>query len=243
VPTESSPRSDDPGPISSPPGGEVVALVPARDERERIGATVAALLALPTMAEVVVVDDGSRDETRELARARGATVLENRLGAGKGGALESALAEVRPADVYLLVDADVGESARATAVLIDLVLSGDADLAVAVLPRPPSGGFGLVRRSASGLIAATTGVTPRAPLSGQRAVTRACLWACRPLASGFGVDAAMTADALRLGFKLVEAPVAMEHRFTGRDLAGFRHRARQGADLIAAMLPRVARVR
>ena len=47
----------------------VVALVPARDEADRVGATVAALRAIPAVTEVVVVDDGSTDATASEALA------------------------------------------------------------------------------------------------------------------------------------------------------------------------------
>jgi len=50
------------------------ALVAARDERGRIGATVTALRTIPTVERVIVVDDGSRDDTAGEALASGATV-------------------------------------------------------------------------------------------------------------------------------------------------------------------------
>jgi hypothetical protein len=88
------------------------------------------------------------------------------------------------------------------------------------------------------MIRRVSGLEMRAPLSGQRAVTAECLRACRPLAGGFGVDSAMVADAARLGFRVAELPVEFEHRSTGRDAAGFLHRARQGRDIFAALAPR-----
>ena len=51
--------------------GDVAVIIPARDEAARIQATVAAAAGLPGVAFVVVVDDGSRDATAELAAARG----------------------------------------------------------------------------------------------------------------------------------------------------------------------------
>jgi hypothetical protein len=79
------------------------------------------------------------------------------------------------------------------------------------------------------------------PLSGQRAIRRNVLDSVRPLAPGFGVEVAMTIDAVRAGFRVLEVPVAMEHAVTGRDVAGFLHRGRQGLDLLRATLPRLAR--
>jgi hypothetical protein len=48
----------------------------------------------------------------------------------------------------------------------------------------------------------------------------------------------MTVDAVRAGFHVIEVPVAMRHEPTGRDLAGFLHRGRQGLDLLRVTLPR-----
>jgi hypothetical protein len=48
-----------------------------------------------------------------------------------------------------------------------------------------------------------------------------------PFAPGFGMETAMTIDAHRAGFRLVEVELALEHRATGRTAAGFLHRFRQ----------------
>jgi hypothetical protein len=157
--------------------------------------------------------------------------------------MEGALRRIAPADVYVLVDGDLGRSAGGLAPLIDVVVRGSADMAVATFPTPPTGGFGLVKRAARRLIGLVTGRGPAEPLSGQRAATRECLSACRPLSPGFGAEAGLFADALRMGFRVAEVPLKLEHRFTRRDAAGFLHRGRQGWDLLRAMLPRLVRVR
>lgn len=222
----------------------MVALVAARDEGGLVGATVEAIRTIPLVDHVVVVDDGSADDTAERAHRSGARVLRALRNLGKGGALEGALDRIEPADVYLFLDADLGETAKEAGQLLDEVLSGRADLAVGVLPRDPRhGGFRLVKRLAAGVIRALSGYRAAEPLSGQRAATRAVVEAVRPLAAGFGVDAAMTVDAVRMGFRVREVAVPMRHEPTARDVAGFLHRARQGRDLLAAALPRALRLR
>jgi len=220
----------------------VTALVAARDEEDVIGDTVAALRSIPAIDRVVVVDDASLDRTAERARRAGATVLSGR-SMGKGDAVEAALDRAPRAGVYVLADGDLGASANGVEPLLETVAAGEADLAVGALPPPPTGGFGLVRRFAAALVEVAAGFRPRAPLSGQRAITHECLWACRPLARGFGLEAAMTADAVRMGFRVKEVEVDVEHRFTGKDLPGFVHRALQGAHIARAMVPRLARLR
>jgi glycosyltransferase involved in cell wall biosynthesis len=216
----------------------VIALVAARDEEATIASTVRALRSIERVDAVIVADDGSHDRTAHEAAAAGARVVRSVRGSGKGGALAAAFARVSGASVVLLADGDLGSSAAALDAVLAPVMAGRADLAVAVPPRAISGGFGLVRRSAAALIRRISGLRTTAPLSGQRAVTVECLRACRPLAAGFGVDAAMVADASRLGFRVLEVAAAFSHRSTGRDVAGFVHRGRQGRDIVGALAVR-----
>jgi glucosyl-3-phosphoglycerate synthase len=221
----------------------VVAVVAAYNEAGSIGRVVAALRAIRGLSEVVVSADGSTDSTVEEARAAGARVRVASRRMGKGGSLEAALDRAGPAEVFLLVDGDVGETAAECALLVEEVMGGRLDLAIGVLPPQAGGGLGTVRRMSATLIRALTGFSPRAPLSGQRALTGRALWACRPLARGFGVETAMTIDALRLGFRVGEVPVAMTHRPLGRGASGFVHRGRQGVDILRAVVPRTIGLR
>jgi glycosyltransferase involved in cell wall biosynthesis len=216
----------------------VATVIAARNEAARVEATVSAVRDLPSVDEVVVVADGSTDGTPQKARRGGARVFTSARAVGKGRALDGALRRV-DADVYLLLDGDLGASAGQASALLDEVLSGRADLAIGVLPRDPRhGGFRLVKRFASSVIRSLSGFRAREPLSGQRALTRELLEAVRPLAPGFSVEVAMTIDAVRRGFRVVEVPVVMEHVPTGRDLAGFVHRGRQGFAVLRAAVPR-----
>jgi hypothetical protein len=214
-------RGEAPGPHGGTPG-RTVALVAAYREAARVGETVRALRRLGGLDDVVVVDDGSDDATAAV---------------GKGRALEGALRRLPSADVWLFADADLGATAASLGPVLEAVRSGRADLAIAVPPPQPGGGFGIVRRFAARAIRALGGLEVRAPLSGQRAITGAALAACRPLAPGFAVETAMTIEVARRGFRVVEVPVdGIRHRATGRGLRGFAHRGRQGIDVAAAAL-------
>jgi glycosyltransferase involved in cell wall biosynthesis len=83
----------------------IVALIPGYNEGPRIGRVVtAALEHLP----VVVVDDGSSDDTAARAREAGATVIEQRPNRGKGDALRTGFRRALDAgfDAVLTLDAD-----------------------------------------------------------------------------------------------------------------------------------------
>lgn len=221
----------------------VTVLVPAHDEAARIGATVTAALGIGGVTRVLVIDDASADATSDLAAAAGAEVLRLPSNVGKGAALDAGLARVRAnADVLMMLDGDLGASAAQGALLLEPVLSGQAAMSVATFPRPAGkAGFGLVKGLARLGIHALGGLAGRsfaatAPLSGQRAMTRACWERVTPFAFGYGVEVALTVRALRSGMTVVEVPTTMSHDATGRDAAGFAHRGRQFLHVARALV-------
>src|SRR5947208_800075 len=213
-----------------PPGvAEIAAvLVAARDEESNIGQTVESLHDAFPGTEVIVADDGSRDGTAAEAERAGARVL-SLPARGKGQALT--LAEhAAPAGRLLLVDADLeGDLAKLAA--------ADGDLAIAAFAERQSGGFGIAKRAGRTLVRVLSGFAPQEPLSGQRALSKAARDACFPLAAGFGCEVRMTIDAVKGGLRVSEVELPLRHRATGRDAAGFAHRARQLLDAVLACGP------
>ena len=229
--------------MSPGPGGRIVALVPAYERADSVAATVEALRALGGVDEVVVVDDGSRDATADVARVAGARVVRLPANVGKGGAVAAGVAATPDADVYLLVDADVGRTAAAARSLLGPVLADEADMTIAVLPSAGRrGGFGLVRNLSRWGIRRACGFVAAAPLSGQRAVRADLLRSLEP-AARFGLEVGLTIDAVRQGARVREVPVALDHRHTGRRPSGFAHRGRQGTDIVRALWPRLTSAR
>ncbi|PRY10035.1 glycosyltransferase [Kineococcus rhizosphaerae] len=230
------------------PSPTVAVVIPAKDEQERIAATVRAVSSLPVVDVVVVVDDGSSDLTSKAARDAGAVVVAHRRNRGKAAAMHTgarAVAErerARPRPgvgprPLLFVDADLADSAVRTAPLAGPVLAGEADMTIAVLPRQATAGGGrglVVGLSRKGTVAAT-GWSPEQPLSGMRCLTRAAFEAALPLAPGWGVETALTIDLLRAGFRVREVPCDLHHRVTGKDLRAQLHRAAQYRDVARAL--------
>ncbi|MBD3782729.1 MAG: glycosyltransferase [Micrococcales bacterium] len=232
----------------------VAAVVPCKDEADRIGATVAAVLALPQVGRVVVVDDGSTDATAHVAREAGAAVVIHARNRGKAAALETGVRHVReleavsaatdPDDAWpaalLFVDGDLQETAAALGVLTDAVLEGRADMTIATLPAQitAGGGRGLVVGLARRGIERLTGFRAVQPLSGMRCLSPTAYDAASPLARGWGVETALTVDVLRAGLRVLEVPCELQHRVSGSDWRGQLHRAAQYRDVWLALVRR-----
>lgn len=205
----------------------ITVIIPAYNEEQYIGCTVSAAWNICGVRQVIVVDDGSRDRTAEAARKWGAQVIELGVNSGKGGALNAGARHIE-GEVVLLIDADLGQSAAEAGILSGPVISGEADMTVAVFPSlKGKAGFGLVKGLARAGILHFTGLTMEAPLSGQRAIRREFLMDLVPLAGGYGVEVDLTVRAGIMGCRIKEVPVNMSHRASGRDLKGFMHRGRQ----------------
>ncbi len=210
----------------------IVALVPAFNEEHRIAATIQAIAKIPQLDQIVVIDDGSRDNTADVARKNNAHLIRLEKNKGKGGALNTGWQQV-PADIYLLLDADLEHSAILGGELLLPLIEDKADMSIAnfvgdqVDEKEGKTGFGLAKGVARLGIRCLSGYKASSPLSGQRAVSAQILRSCGGVAQDFGVEVGLTIDAVRAGFRVVEVDLPMTHRATGRDIAGFKHRGRQ----------------
>ena len=229
--------------------GDLAVVIPAKNEADRIGATVRAAAGLPGADLIVVVDDGSSDGTAEAAERAGARVVRHPRNRGKAAALETGAAAVAllesagpggaVAHHLLFLDADLGDTAAQAGPLAEPVRSGTADMTIAVFSsRVRRGGFGIVTATAGAGIERATGWRPAQPVNGQRCLTRAAFEAALPLAGGWGVETGLTIDVLRRGLRITEVEVPLAHRVTGQDWRSQVHRARQLADIARALAVR-----
>jgi Glycosyl transferase family 2 len=234
---------------AGPAPDEVAVVIPARNEADRIQATVTAALGLPAAAVVIVVDDGSKDGTAAAARWAGAVVTRHARNRGKGAAMETGAEAVALLDQrerrdrprhLLFLDADLGGTAAAAGPLIEPVLAGATDMTIAVFATTVKlAGHGLVVGLSGTGIRRATGWQPAQPLNGQRCLTRAAFEAARPLARGWGVETAISIDLLRKGLRVTEVEVELAHRATGTGMRAQLHRAHQLTDVARALATRL----
>lgn len=211
---------------------EITVLIPAFNEERYIADTLYGVKSAGIANRVLVVDDCSTDNTSSIAQDAGAEVIRRISNRGKGNALNTGLKSII-SGVVVFIDGDVGRSAKEFYKLVEPILAGDADMVIGVLP--PStvkGGFGLVKKTSERLILKSTGKRLNGCLSGQRAATRETLSAVGEIPDGFAAEVGINIKALNLGYRVLEVPVKMSHRESGRNLEGFLHRGIQFYDIL-----------
>jgi len=108
----------------------VVAVIPAHDEERFIGSVV--LKTRRFVDEVIVVDDGSKDDTAWIAETAGATVIRQSPNRGKAAAVNLGLETAREhnASAVVLIDGDMQQNPADIPSLLAPILKGEADVVV-----------------------------------------------------------------------------------------------------------------
>ena len=210
-------------------------IIPAYNESGVIEKTIKHAMKTGLVDEIIVVDDGSIDDTLTCAKRCGVKVLQNEVNQGKSKALIRGLAKAT-GEIIVFLDADLGSSAGEVAQIIKPVVHGKCDVSIARFGAAKrKGGFGIVRWVSRWGVKRLCGKYIQSVLSGQRAFKRDVLKEIK-MGSGYGAEVAMTIDILRKGYHIEEYDVEMTHKETGRDLAGFLHRARQFKDIVKVLI-------
>lgn len=202
----------------------VVIVIPARNESACIGPVLEETARLYPDYDLVVIDDASEDDTGEIARGTGATVLRAPINLGYGGAVQAGFkyAYAKGYDLVVLLDADGQHDPRYIADLVEA--SGRYDFVVGSRFRgranydiPPIRLAGM--RVFSAIASAVTGQRITDTSSGFQALGRKVfsLFALTPYPVDFP-DADTIIWIARHGFSVGEVPVEMHQRVAGRSM-------------------------
>ena len=206
--------------MDSPPAIAVV--IPALDEEQAIGKV---LRDIPEGAsQVVVVDNGSRDRTAEVARGLGAEVVaEPRRGYGQ--ACLTGIAQLDRPDIVVFLDGDYSDYPEEMSALVAPLLTGEADMVIgsrtlgqrengALLPQARFGNW-----LSTLLIRLLFGVS-FTDLGPFRALRFDALQRLAMQDRDFGWTVEMQVKAARLGLRAVEVPVRYRRRIGTSKITG-----------------------
>ena len=192
---------------------KVIAAMPAYNEGKYIGSLV--LQARQYADEVIVVDDGSRDQTAQLAELAGATVVRHGQNQGYGSAIQSIMAEARKrnADILVIFDADAQHNPGEIPRLVEGIRAG-ADLVIGSreMGKSPTATY---RRVGQRILSRMTRVASRTRLSdtesGFRAYSRKALDNLELKEKGMAVSSEIVTEAVAKGLRVAEVPISVTY--------------------------------
>jgi glycosyltransferase involved in cell wall biosynthesis len=188
-------------------------IIPAKNEAAVIGDVVTSVRSVYQNAEIVVVDDGSTDNTAQLARDSGAQVVTHPVSLGNGAAIKSG-ARAASGDVFVMMDGDGQHRAEDIPSLIEM-LDGGFDMVIGARDSGSHAGIG--RLAANGLYNVFASMISGQRIldltSGFRAV-RADLFKrfIYLLPNGFSYPTTITMAFLRSGFPITFVSIKADDR-------------------------------
>ncbi len=203
----------------------VIVAMPAYNEERYIGTMV--LKARRYADEVMVIDDGSSDDTAGISRLAGATVIRHSQNKGKGVAIQRILNEVKKktAEILVLLDADSQHNPDEIPRLIQPILDG-YDMVIGTREDVKEN-IPLYRRIGQKILLQSTRTLTKKKItdseSGFRAFSRKAINSLKLSQKGFAVESEMIAVAEEKGLKIKEVPISVKYTKDGSTLNPVRH--------------------
>ena len=190
---------------------KIVVVIPAFDEAPRIAAVVRGVIRAG-FRDVIVVDDGSRDDTTLEAAEAGARVVLHPINCGAGAAVKTGLelALRLGADAAVMLDADGQHDPAEIGAVLAPVQAGKADLSLGVRLKDRGTMPAITRlfNLAGNLVTFfLSGIWVKDSQSGFRALSKAAMTLMEVEGSGFEFCTEMIMEAARLGLRIEQVPI------------------------------------
>lgn len=203
----------------------VIVGMPAYNEAKYVGSLI--LQAQQYADGVLVVDDGSSDQTARVAELAGATVVRHAGNKGYGSAIQTLLAEAKKqkADVLVIIDADSQHNPDEIPSLVKAISEGsDVVIGSRELQRKDIAAY---RRFGQGVLSRLTNIASRQKLadteSGFRAYSRKALATLELKEKGMAVSSEIVSEAVAKGLKVTEVPISVIYTKDGSTLNPVKH--------------------
>jgi len=197
---------------------KITAVLPAYNEEVSIGSIV--LITLKHVDNVIVIDDGSTDNTVEIAELAGAKVISHSFNQGKGAALKTGFEAAKGSDIVVTIDSDGQHSPQEIPKLVSPVINGEADIVNgsryingSKKDTPSYRRIGqTVLDKATNL---NSGLDVTDSQSGFRAFARHTLPVFRFSCVDFGIESEMLMDAANAGLRIKEVEISVRYDVDG----------------------------
>lgn len=194
-------------------------VMPVYNERATIEEIVGRVLAVPLRIELVVVDDGSKDGTRDIlttlqARHRFKLVLQPQ-NQGKGAALRRGFSETT-GDIIVIQDADLEYSPEEFPSLIELICQGRADVVYGSRFLGRHRVFLFTHYLGNRVLTLLTNVLYNTMLTDMetcyKAMRAEIVRGMQVTENGFGIEPELTAKIFKRGYRVYEVPITYDGR-------------------------------
>lgn len=206
----------------------IIVVIPCYNEEVAIGSIV--LRALKYAEKVLVIDDGSSDNTAEVAKIAGAEVLAHGINMGKGACIRDAFEQVKMMSprVVVLIDGDGQHDPDEIPDLVKPILSGEADIVNGSRFIKPNGhNVPLYRRIGQTILTVATNFGMGRKISDTQNGFRA--FSCDTLGcfslgeSGMAIESEMLIDAAEANLRVREVPINVRYDVDGSTHNPIKH--------------------
>jgi len=197
---------------------KITAILPAYNEEVAIGSIV--LITREYVDRVIVIDDGSTDNTAKVAQLAGAEVIKHPSNRGKGAALKTGFDAAKGSDIIVTIDSDGQHNPREIPKLISPIINGEADIVNGSRyinnadKNTPS-----YRRIGQTVLDKATnlncGLDITDSQSGFRAFARHTIPAFKFSCIDFGIESEMLMDAANTGLRIKEVEITVRYDVDG----------------------------